>query len=150
MTNPSDPDAVVCRSTCPAYGGSLAVLGTLGSLDWFRCIQCGMDVSRQHPKPERDSESRAEAIPVKVLFLDLDGVVNCAASSSRTALRLFGGQVTADPGRDGVGRVVPCLGGRPGSAGARTRHRTGSRNGRSVNQAARPPLIRPVFLTIGL
>jgi hypothetical protein len=40
--------------------------------------------------------------------------------------------------------IKPCLGGRPGSPRAQTRRRTESRNGRSVNQAAPPPLIRPI------
>jgi hypothetical protein len=42
-------------------GGGLAVLGTLASLDWFRCIQCGIDVSRNHPRPEGDGEAASEA-----------------------------------------------------------------------------------------
>lgn len=30
---------------CPACGGYLAYTGTLGTLEWYRCEDCGIDVS---------------------------------------------------------------------------------------------------------
>lgn len=33
--------------TCPVCDGQGALLGVLGFLRWFRCIQCGMDFSRK-------------------------------------------------------------------------------------------------------
>ena len=32
---------------CPACGGIGALLGSLGLLKWFRCINCGIDFNRK-------------------------------------------------------------------------------------------------------
>lgn len=31
--------------TCPACGGPLALLGSLGSREWLRCLDCGLESS---------------------------------------------------------------------------------------------------------
>ena len=35
-------------ATCPACGGDGGYLGTLGNLDWFRCIYCGAEFKKEH------------------------------------------------------------------------------------------------------
>jgi hypothetical protein len=40
---------------CPVCGGSLALLGQLGPLLWFRCINCGLDQSCISNKEECDA-----------------------------------------------------------------------------------------------
>jgi hypothetical protein len=30
-------------NTCPTCGGTLAYLGTLGLMVWFRCVNCGAE-----------------------------------------------------------------------------------------------------------
>ena len=46
---------------CPACGGEGECLGTLGTVDWYRCRDCGLDFGRQASNDDvgrRDDPSR--------------------------------------------------------------------------------------------
>lgn len=53
--NPVDDDGVV---NCPACGGEPNFMGRMGSTDWYRCRQCGMDF---HPAVPLRREPRRNA-----------------------------------------------------------------------------------------
>ena len=46
------------NARCCVCAGPLAVLGQLGRLVWFRCINCGLDQSK-HQQSEEDSDACA-------------------------------------------------------------------------------------------
>jgi len=48
---------------CPMCSGEGALLGPMGSLNWFRCRHCGWDFSRprrQRPRPSTAATSSQE------------------------------------------------------------------------------------------
>lgn len=43
--------------SCEQCGGVLALLGTLGRLTWFRCVQCGWQQSCEDFEHEEEEET---------------------------------------------------------------------------------------------
>ena len=74
--NPPRPNSHLEGEPCDVCGGPLNFMGTLGTLEWYRCRNCGTEIQSQAPRENPVTRRTAEGIHVSPRLASAPGLTD--------------------------------------------------------------------------